>query len=239
MQQEKITEIEQMIDYQFKDKQLLIIAMTHSSSVENRDLSNERLEFLGDSVLGMVICNRLYEKFPHYLEGDLTKVKSTLVSRKTCSQVTSEIGLQKYMKVGKGMTSSKAITGSVAAGLLEALIAAIYQDGGLEEAKKFILKYFEPLIDLSNSQHGQGNYKSLLQQYVQQNFNSTPSYALLDEKGPDHNKCFETQIVINGRQFNSAWGINKKESEQKAAYNALIELGIITENEAFTQEQQQ
>ena len=227
MDKEALQKIEQIVGYQFSNRSLLAKAFTHSSAVDNRLLSNERLEFLGDSVLAVVICQILFERFPGYLEGDLTKIKSMLVSRRTCAWVTRQLGLLKFLKVGKGMASSRALSGSLAAGLLEAIIAVIYIDGGSEAARSFILRTFASLIDQADAEQSQGNFKSLLQQYAQQQLNTTPVYDLLDEKGPDHNKCFESQVVIGERHFPSAWGANRKEAEQKAAFNTLVELGIL------------
>ena len=224
-------QIEQVIGYTFTNKNLLDKALTHSSAVDDRLESNERLEFLGDAVLAIVICQVLFERFSDYLEGDLTKVKSMLVSRGTCAKISRHLGLQKFLKVGKGMTSSRALAGSLAAGVLETIIAAIYIDGGLEDAREFILTVFRPTIEKADAEHVQGNYKSLLQQYAQEQFNSTPVYILVDEKGPDHNKCFELEVSIASQHYPSAWGTNKKEAEQKAAYNALVELGILKEND--------
>ena len=227
MDEEVLQQIEQIIDYKFSDHNLITKAFSHSSAVDNRFLSNERLEFLGDSILAIIICQTLFEQFPDYLEGNLTKVKSMLVSRRTCAKIAKQMGLQEFIKVGKGMWASRALSGSLAAGVLEAVIAAIYLDGGFEPARKFILKCFGKLIEQANAEHSQGNFKSMLQQYVQQQLNSVPVYDLLDEKGPDHDKCFESTVVIGGRSFTSAWGVTKKDAEQKAAFNALVELGVI------------
>ncbi|GAF74296.1 unnamed protein product [marine sediment metagenome] len=227
MDEEALQQIEQIIGYKFSNRNLLSKALTHSSAADNRLLSNERLEFLGDSILAVVICQTLFERFPGYLEGDLTKIKSMLVSRSTCAQVAGQLGLQKFLKVGKGLASGRALSGSLAAGLLEAIIAAIYIDSGFGAARSFILRTFAPLIDQADAEQAQGNFKSLLQQYAQQQFNATPIYELLDEKGPDHDKCFECQVVFADRHFLSAWGRSKKEAEQKAAFNALAELGLL------------
>jgi len=230
MDKEILQKIEQKIGYEFSDKNLLIKALTHSSAVDNRLLSNERLEFLGDSVLAVSICQALFDNFTNYLEGDLTKIKSKLVSRETCAQISGQLGLQKFLKVGKGMVSNRALSGSLAAGVLESVIAAIYIDGGFEAARDFILRIYGSLIKQADAEQDHGNFKSLLQQYSQEQFNATPSYILLDEKGPDHNKCFELEVVIEDRHFPSAWGTNKKEAEQKAAFNALVELGVLENN---------
>ncbi len=231
MKKKTSQQIEQVIGYEFKNPEFLQKAITHSSSVDNRFLSNERLEFLGDAVLDLVICQELFDRFPNYLEGDLTKIKSMLVSRQICAQISNDLQLHKILKVGKGMSNNRALTGSLAAGLLEAVIAAVYVDGGLGAARGFILKVFSTFINEADAEQSQGNFKSILQQYAQQQFSITPIYELLDEKGPDHDKCFESQAVIAGRYFKSAWGTNKKEAEQKAAFNALFELGLIDETE--------
>jgi ribonuclease-3 len=227
MDEEILQKIEQITGYQFSDKSILDQAFTHSSAVDDRLLSNERLEFLGDAVLAIVICQALFDRFPEYLEGDLTKIKSKLVSRETCAQISGQLGLQEFLKVGKGMVSNRALSGSLAAGVLETVIAAIYVDGGFDAAREFILRIFEDLLEEADAEQTHGNFKSLLQQYAQERFSATPSYILLDEKGPDHNKCFELEVMIADRHFRSAWGTNKKEAEQKAAFNALLELGVL------------
>jgi ribonuclease III len=230
MDKDALHQVEQILGYTFANEELVFIAFTHSSSVDNRLESNERLEFLGDAVLALVICQRLFDKFQTYPEGELTKMKSMLVSRGTCARVARHMGLPAYLKVGKGMVSAKALPGSLAAGLLEAVIAAIYIDGGFEAAREFILRSFAWMIEQVNEEEAHGNYKSLLQQYAQERFSMPPIYVLLDEKGPDHNKCFEAEVVIDQRHYPSAWGANKKEAEQKAAYNALLDLGVLRKN---------
>jgi ribonuclease-3 len=227
MDEEILQQVEQIIGYKFSDSGLLATAITHSSAASNRLLSNERLEFLGDAILALVICQRLFEQFTGYLEGDLTKMKSMLVSRETCARISQQMGLQKFLKVGKSMVASRALLGSLAAGAMESIIAAIYIDGGLDAARSFILRIFAPVIDRADKEQHHGNFKSLLQQYAQDQLNATPVYVLVDEKGPDHNKCFELEAVIGERRFPSAWGTNKKEAEQKAALNALVELGVL------------
>ena len=227
MDEETLRQVEQIIGYQFSDSELLATALRHSSSVENRLLSNERLEFLGDAVLDLIICRVLFERFSDYLEGDLTKIKSMLVSRETCSRLCRDIGLHKFLKVGKGMVSSRALSGSLAAGVFETVVAAIYIDGGYDVVSSFVLRSFGSLIERADAEQSQGNFKSVLQQYAQEQFNTTPVYVLLDEKGPDHDKCFELEVILGERHFPSAWGSNKKEAEQKAAFNALVELGLL------------
>lgn len=227
MDNDVLHQIEQILGHKFVNGVLLTQALTHSSAVDDRLESNERLEFFGDAILSIVICQTLFERFSEYPEGELTKIKSMLVSRGTCARVARRLGLPKFLIVGKGMVSSKALPSSLAAGLLEAVIAAIYIDSGFDAAGDFILRNFAKLIDQVHDEEAHGNYKSLLQQHAQEQFNIAPIYVLLDEKGPDHNKCFESEVVIDQQHFSSAWGPNKKEAEQKAAYNALVELGVL------------
>lgn len=227
MDAETLQQIEAVLNYRFSDESFLDEALTHSSLADDRLNSNERFEFLGDSVLSLVTCKTLFERFPEYLEGDLTKIKSRLVSRKTCAEIANQLGLPDFMRVGKGMDQTKAMSGSIAAASLEAIIAAIYLDGGIEAAQTFILDAFGPLIDEADAKQHQENFKSLLQQYCQKEYGRTPMYHLLDEKGPDHNKCFEIAVVVNHQQYESAWGVTKKDAEQKAALNVLTKLGLV------------
>jgi ribonuclease III len=212
------------IGYTFRDPVLLRAALTHASGAEHRLASNERLEFLGDAILGFVVCEMLFRQFPKYLEGDLTKVKSVVVSRQTCAKVSEALGLQEFLILGKGMTTHPTVPPSVLADVFESLIAAIYLDGGDEPSRQFINAYIAPEIELAAAGELGGNYKSLLQQFAQREFGSTPTYHLIDEKGPDHSKCFKIVAQVAGQRYQSAWGRNKKEAEQRAACNALSEL---------------
>ena len=225
--EELVVQCEAMLGHRFVNHGLLKEALTHASIADDRRNSNERLEFLGDAVLGMVICHRLFELFPDYLEGDLTKLKSAVVSRNTCAIVSNGLGLTELIFVGKGMTGRAERPSSLAAGVLESVIAAIYLDGGFEAARTFILKHMEEHIAQFASTTHQQNFKSLLQQHSQQELNSTPMYELVDERGPDHSKYFEVRVVIGPRAFPSAWGAAKKQAEQRAAALALIEMGVI------------
>ncbi|OQA03046.1 MAG: Ribonuclease 3 [Planctomycetes bacterium ADurb.Bin401] len=227
MDKQIVERIEKALQYHFSDTALLKKSLTHASAAVSKLDSNERLEFLGDSVLGLVICEALFEKFPNYREGDLTKIKSKLVSRKTCSMIAAELDIEDLFRIGPGMQKSAALKGSIAAAMLESLIAAIYIDGGFAAAKEFIIRLFGPLIEQADAAQHQENFKSLLQQYAQQKLEASVAYEVLDEKGPDHNKCFESAVVINKKRYQSAWGTTKKESQQTAAFNALVELGVI------------
>jgi ribonuclease-3 len=220
---------EEAIGYHFNNLDLLKLALHHASSANHRRDSNERMEFLGDAVLGLVVCQALYERLPDALEGDMTKIKSAVVSRRTCAQVAQRLRLTEGLILGQGMDSGELLPSSLAAGTLEAVIAAIYLDGGLEAAQQFVLRHMDDELQEATASQHQFNFKSHLQQWAQRNMSATPIYELLDEKGPDHAKCFEVAVSIGGRQFPSAWGPNKKEAEQKAARLALITLGEVAE----------
>ncbi len=222
---------EAVLGYTFKNSQLLKESLTHASIAETRLHSNERMEFLGDAVLDLIICEALYLRFPELLEGDLTKIKSAVVSRRTCAEVSKETGLIDLLIIGKGISSREAMPSSLAAAVYESIVAAIYLDGGFEVAKEYILRTMQPKIDDISSNMHQQNYKALLQQYAQKQLGATPMYELLDEKGLDHSKCFEVCVTVEGRRFTSAWGPNKKMAEQKAALLALEELGVLDPKE--------
>ncbi|MEQ8846318.1 ribonuclease III [Botrimarina sp.] len=213
------------IGYRFADRSLLESALTHASGANHRLASNERMEFLGDAILGAVVCQRLYDRFPDFLEGDLTKLKSVVVSRQTCAKLSRQLGLEDFLILGKGMTTSPTVPRSVLSDVFEALVAAIHIDGGREAAEQFVARLIEPEIDRVEADGvGGENFKSLLQQLVQREEGTTPSYCLLAEHGPDHSKAFQVAVQIAGRRFTAAWGRTKKEAEQRAAANALAEL---------------
>ncbi len=229
--EEKIlAECEERLGYKFKDKNLLRIALTHSSIANTRLESNERMEFLGDAILGVIVCEELFHRFPNLLEGDLTRIKSEVVSRQNCERMSKSLGLDKFLFIGKGVASSgrSEMPGSLISDVLESVIAAIYLDcNNMETTKQIVLNITRPVIEEVASADHLANYKSILQQYAQKELNLTPIYDLLDEKGPDHSKCFEICVRLGSRSFPTAWGMSKKQAEQKAARLALQELGLI------------
>lgn len=229
---EVLEKAEAALGYEFKDRSILTTALTHASIADSRLESNERLEFLGDAILSIVVCTDLFDRYPDYLEGELTKVKSTVVSRHTCAIAADRLGLPKLLFLGKGMSGRSQIPSSLAAGVFESVIAAIYVDSGsLATAREFILAQIEDIIEEAAASEHQRNFKSQLQQHAQRTSGTTPFYELLDEQGPDHSKCFEICVVVSGRRFSSAWGPNKKDAEQKAALLALRELGVVEDDE--------
>ncbi len=222
---------EKVLQYTFRNPDLLKEALTHASIADNRLDSNERMEFLGDAVLDLIVCEALYRKFPSFNEGDLTKIKSAVVSRRTCAEVSNETGLTDLLIIGKGISSRSAMPSSLAAAVYESIVAAVYLDGGFEVVKEYVLRTMQPKIEEISGNSHQQNYKAVLQQHAQKILGATPIYELLDEKGPDHSKCFEVCVEIGGRRFTPAWGPNKKMAEQKAALKTLQDLGVMREDE--------
>lgn len=217
---------ESALGHTFGDESLLELALTHASMAGSRLDSNERMEFFGDSILGMVIAERIYVKFPDLLEGEMTKIRSTIVSRRTCARIARALGLHELLALGKGMQSHHELPMSLSAAVYESVIAALYLDGGMEPARRFILEHLDDPIDQAAASGHQQNFKSVLQQYTQQHSADPPIYLVLDEKGPDHAKCFKVCVELGGRRFEPFWGQSKKEAEQHAALNALDALGV-------------
>jgi ribonuclease-3 len=215
---------QERIGHTFRDESILLAALTHASGAAHRLASNERLEFLGDAILGFIVCDTLYRIFPESLEGDLTRVKSVVVSRETCGRISEQLGLTEFLIVGKGLAVNSAVPVSVLSDLFESVVAAIYLDGGIEPARRFVSRWMEPEIAQVSSGAQGANHKSLLQQLSQRDFGVTPTYEVMEESGPDHSKSFHVSAFIGERRYTPAWGRNKKEAEQRAASNALVEL---------------
>ncbi len=220
---ETLEECQESLGYRFRQPDLLRAALTHASGANTRLSSNERLEFLGDAVLGLVAVEQLYLRFPDYQEGDMTKIKSVVVSRRTCARMSRELNLGEYLFLGKGMHRHTAVPPNMLADVYESVVGAVYLDGGLEAARQLILTHLGPEIE-AVVEGAHGNYKSLLQQVAQRAIGATPQYVVLDEQGPDHSRCFQVAVSIAQRRYTAAWGLNKKEAEQKAAMNALAEI---------------
>lgn len=221
---DRLAACEARLGYQFRDRTKLSAALTHASGADNRLASNERLEFLGDAILGTYVCEFLFHRYPEFLEGELTRIKSIVVSRSTCARLSKLLQLETFLILGKGMASSPSIPKSLLADVFEAVLAAIYLDGGPPAVDQFLRKHIEDEIEMATSGEVGGNFKSALQQYGQRELGVTPSYQLMDERGPDHNKSFHVAAMLGATQFTPAWGVNKKEAEQRAAQNALAEI---------------
>jgi len=218
-------QVETALGHVFADPSLIAIALTHSSFAALRTDSNERLELLGDSVLSVVVCDHLYARYPEADEGELTKIKSYLVSRVKCAEYATEAGVASLVVLGKGFAGTT-IPSSIAGSVFEALIAAVYLDGGMECARRFVLRLVEPHVSQIERIGHQMNFKSILQQVAQSTESATPNYLVVDQKGPDHAKSFQICVEVGDRRFSARWGSNKKSAEQSAALAALCELGM-------------
>jgi ribonuclease-3 len=220
-------EIEFKIGYSFKDRSLLALAFVHRSFVnENREMNqhNERLEFLGDSVLGLVIAEYLYRYLPSTPEGELSALRSRLVEASSCIEYVQKLDVEKYILLGKGeQLNNGRGRDSILADLLEAIIGAIYIDGGLEAAQKFLFKNFSRDIDGILKMPFQ-NWKAQLQDFCQKTYQQTPVYSVLSETGPDHSKTFSISVIINDEEVGRGMGPSKKEAQQEAAKDALTKI---------------
>lgn len=223
-QASKLIQCQKIIDYQFKDPSLLLSALTHASGASHRLESNERLEFLGDAVLGLTVCHWLYEEYPEYNEGDLTKIKSAVVSRRSCGKIACSLGLDRCLIVGRGVTRNRSFPRSLVSDVFESVVAAIFIDGGAEIVRDRLRVWLADEVNAAVESQGASNYKSSLQQYAQRELANTPVYRLVSETGPDHRKSFLIAAVVGDQEFSAAWGNNKKDAEQRAAANALAEL---------------
>ncbi|OGD14222.1 ribonuclease III [Candidatus Atribacteria bacterium RBG_19FT_COMBO_35_14] len=223
--------LEKKLDYKFKNKTLLNEALTHPSfqkkSLKDKTTNNQRLEFLGDSVLNLIVTEHLYRKLTSFSEGKLTKIKSVMVSKDILAKWADRLSLGKYIILGKGEDSTGGRNKlSILADCFEALLGAIYLDSGLQKAKKIISSFINKETELiMKGKYGE-DYKTLLQEISQKKMKCLPEYCLIKEKGPDHKKIFCIEVRLKKIIYGSGTGENKKEAEQNAAQNALKKLKI-------------
>jgi len=218
---ESIRKCEEEIGYRFKNPGLLLQALTHSSAQGRGISSNERLEFLGDSVLGLTVSEFLYNFLEGCDEGELTQIKSVVVSTTVLAHESRRLGLDRFYCVGKGVGKRSELPVSLLANVFEAVVAALYLEGGLEVARRFVIRnLFHQILAVCDDRHAK-NYKSLLQQYAQRELGITPSYRVIRERGPDHRKSFEVAAVVGSNRYGRGVGRSKKEAEQAAAREAL------------------
>ncbi|QSX06595.1 ribonuclease III [Sedimentibacter sp. zth1] len=232
---DNIEKLESKIGYKFRNIKLLENALTHSSySNENKTykrVNNERLEFLGDSVLSIVVSRHIFKEFPNYPEGDLSKLRAQVVCEDMLNEIALKLGIGQYLVLGKGEEATGGrIRKSILADAMEAIIASIYLDGSLEDADKFILSNLEESIDTLVKGKIFSDYKSYLQEYFQgKNSNYRIKYVVTGEEGPDHDKVFYVDVLVNKKKFGSGVGKSKKTAEQNAAKKSLLRLGEIYE----------
>lgn len=215
-------ELQTKLNYEFKDPSLIRTALTHSSYAnEHRCQSNERLEFLGDSILGMVVAAYLYRLYPDMPEGKMTRLRAELVCEQSLHRVAGKLGFGENLRLGKGEElSGGRERASILADCVEAVIAALYLDGGFETARAFIMEHILSNLEQPDFAYG-SDYKTELQELVQQKPNQNLSYVMVAESGPDHKKTFTAEVRLNGAVLGTGEGRTKKEAEQNAACVAL------------------
>ena len=230
----KLKIFEKSIGYGFRNKFLLNQSLTHKSYTNEKNMEsssdNERLEFLGDSVLGLIISHMLYNECPGEDEGVLTRYKSQLVSGETLARIAKKIDIGEYLLLGRGEETSggrKHVSNLMCA--LEAIIGAIFLDRGLNPCYNFINRIFNPEIEIVKEGKGSKDYKSIFQQVALKKFKATPSYRILSEIGPDHKKHFIVEAVAAGKRYGIGSGQNKKSAEQASAKEALSALESLSE----------
>ncbi len=224
-----LDDLQELLGFRFSDPHLLESAMTHSSGAQEKEGNNERMEFFGDAILDLIVSEYLFHACPKYREGELTEGKASVVRRSTLAEVGRRIGLREYIHLGRGIVGTSKLPDSVYANVWEAIIAAVYLDGGFDAAKALVLRHFIPELEQATNISGIKNAKSVLQEWSQRTNNITPTYQALQETGPEHRKQFEVAVYIEGVEVGRGWGKNKKQAEQAAAECALREAGLLTD----------
>jgi ribonuclease-3 len=226
----ELDDLQQLIQYEFCDLSLLNTALTHSSYTANRHEvleHNERLEFLGDSVLSMIISQYIFKSCNEMAEGQLTRIRANIVCEQSLYAAARKINLGRYLLLSKGEELTGGRTRpSILADAFEALIAAIYLDGGIGKAKIFVLNKLSNIIKQAIQNKIISDFKSFIQEHIQKSSQGKITYMLLSEEGPDHNKIFEMAIMLEDKILGKGQGASKKEAQQAAAKNAIDNLGI-------------
>ena len=220
--------LEKNLNYQFNNKELLLNALTHSSYANEARrgiTSNERLEFLGDSVLSVIVADYLYKNFSSLPEGELTKLRASLVCEKSLCSFSRELEIGKFLRLGKGEEKNGGKErDSILADAFEAVLAAMYLDGGMEVARKHVMRFILDELKHTDDEVFK-DYKTALQEIIQRNPEESVSYFLTDEKGPDHDKVFTVEVRLNSNVIGTGKGKSKKQAEQMAAKQALSLMG--------------
>jgi ribonuclease-3 len=212
-----------VLEHRFQNGALLVEALTHTTYANEHPKArpNERLEFLGDSVVGLVVAQYIFERFPNLPEGEMTKLRAAVVCEPSLAGRSRQMGVGERMRFGKGEAVSGRDRDSILADAFEAIVGAIYLDAGLEAARRFVLRELEPVVSAARQGLVRVDYKTQLQERLQREGAEAPQYRLLAEEGPAHNKRFQVGVYFKGTLLGTGWGRNKKEAEQESAREAL------------------
>lgn len=228
LRRKELLSFEKEAGIRFRRHDLLNLAFCHRSYTnehQEQDDNNEKLEFLGDSILGLVVSDYLFNSLPDKVEGDLARIKSFVVSEESLSELALTLGIDKYLLIGKGEENSGGrLKKAILADAMEAVFGAYYLDVGFKEAARFILTLLIPQINKVLENKHKRDFKTLLQEYCQKNFKNYPKYTVIKNSGPDHNKTFWIEVIVNDAAYGPGKGKNKKEAEQKAAEEAYLRL---------------
>jgi ribonuclease-3 len=220
MRAERLADLERIIGHDFADRGILVEALSHASTRQEGLGSNERMEFLGDAVLGFLVSDHLYREHPELQEGELTARRMQVVSRNWLWKIGEALRIDEFVAIGKGLSQSGGSSRRMLADAVEALLGAVYLDGGVEPARQFVVRHvLNRDADPDNGQRS--DYKSQLQHHAQRHQLGLPTYLVLEESGPEHAKVFTVRVELAGRTFAAATGRNKKEAERRAARLAL------------------
>ncbi len=214
--------LENILEYNFTDRKLLKLALTHRSSTSGDEGTYERLEFLGDAVISLVVADYLYNSNKNYSEGEMTEIKSIVVSRKSLMYVGRRLKLEQFLKVDNGLANSYSVSASLTSDAYEAVVGAIYLDAGFDKAQDFILKTLDPELQSAEKKESlNAGSKSRLQEYVQSVGRKEPQYTISEVVGPAHDRTFKAKVVASDGIQGHGWGKTKKEAEKNAAKEAL------------------
>lgn len=228
---DRLKGLEEVIDYTFRDPGNLVLALTHSSYANEKkapDLkSNERLEFLGDSVLNIITSDYIYRNYPELPEGEMTRTRAAIVCEASLMKCAEKIRLGEYLFLGKGEENTGGRNrASILSDAFEALIGAIYIDGGIDEARRFVLRYMKEIYPDIDGKDIFRDYKTMFQEIIQKQTDQRISYRILDETGPDHDKTFTAQVLVGDKPYGEGTGRSKKEAEQNAAKDAISNMKV-------------
>lgn len=219
--QVEMDELEKILDYKFTNRHLLLPAITHSSLVTEKKTTYDRMEFLGDAVVSLVVSEYLYRAENNYSEGEMTEIKSKVVSRQSMMYAGRRLRLDEFLRVDSGLANSKSVAGSLTSDAYEAVVGAIYLDSGLEPAREFVLRTLGKELSEAEVDSALSGFKSIFQELLQMHCNQKPEYHIVESAGPPHDRWFKAEVFAQGVVRGEGWGKTKKTAEKNAAREAI------------------